>query len=105
MIPGVQHLGFIVPFYITQMYGQRWRMPSRGLCAECGEHRPRTYITGDDRPYCSDCIMFDLAEASPSDEMKREQRHPPPYPIETRYDKMMNVITDGANLRVYGAVQ
>jgi hypothetical protein len=99
--PGVRHAGFTIPFYITQKYGARWREPGRGVCSECEEHKDHVYMTWDDKPYCRDCMMFDLAEANPSDEIKREQRHPPTYPIETVYEKVKYAVADGADLRVY----
>lgn len=94
----VKHLGWVIPFAITQTQGQRWREPGRGVCHECGDRKPRVYVRGDGTIYCSDCIMFDLAEANPSDEMKREQRHPevPRVGIcyELRWDAIASVFTD-----------
>ena len=102
----VSHLGWRIDPLITALMGQRWRYPGRGKCAECGERKPQVYLRGDGSPYCTDCIMFDLAEAAPSDEMKREQHHPDVptgQRYEVRYDQIAGAVTDGADLSVYEA--
>lgn len=106
--PGIRYLGILIPHYIMWLGGKRWRMPERGVCTECGEHREHVYMRGDETPYCSDCIMFDVAEANPSDEMKQEQRHPASMAkvasgerLEIRYDTISGAIIDGADLRAY----
>lgn len=81
--PGVPYLGFSIPFYFIWNQGQRWRTPGGGRCSECDKRSSRVYIRGDSTPYCEECIAFDIVEANPSDEMKRDQLHPPTSPIET----------------------
>jgi hypothetical protein len=76
---GVRHLGFLVPIEITMIQGRQWRIPQRGVCAECLEHRPKVFVRGDGSLYCDHCIEFDLAEARPEGFI---QNHPAPFPIE-----------------------
>lgn len=106
--PGVRYLGILIPHDIMWLGGKRWRTPDKGVCAECGAHRERVYMRGDETLYCSDCIMFDLAEANPSDEVKMEQRHPSSMAkvasggrLEIRYDQIAGAILDNSDLRVY----
>jgi hypothetical protein len=95
---GVRHLGFAIPLDITLRQGQRDREPGRGVCAECGVKR-KCYVRGDGTLYCADCITFDLAEASPSDEVKKEQRHPPLEPTERLWEKVKGTFSDDFELR------
>lgn len=78
----VRHLGFEIPLGITNSQGARLRLPTPGMCAECEKPRIRVYVRGDNTRYCVNCIEFDIAEADPSDEVKREQRHPELHPTE-----------------------
>lgn len=84
----IRHIGFLIPLNITIKQGQRDRLPSGGKCVECGERRASVFIRHDGKPYCSDCIAFDLACATPSDEIKREQKHPPIAPTEMIFEKV-----------------
>lgn len=83
-----RHIGFEIPLSVTHKQGRRDREPSNGICVECNTRRPFLYRRHDNKPYCSDCIAFDLACASPSDEMKREQKHPPSTPSEMVFERV-----------------
>lgn len=76
---GVPHLGFVIPFYVTLLQGRYWRLPQRGICAECGQSRGKVYARWDGSLYCDHCIEFDLAESRPDGFV---QNHPAPLPIE-----------------------
>jgi hypothetical protein len=93
------HIGFLIPFPITMIQGRRWREPGGGRCFECAKRATKVYIRGDDTAYCADCIALDLASASPSDEVKREQKHPLPQPVENVYERLKGVFDDDFALR------
>jgi hypothetical protein len=99
---GVRYLGFTIPLTITHRDGSRpYSSPWRGICVECEQTREFVYIRWDIKPYCQQCLQFDLAESDPSDEIKRAQKHPPEFPIETPYWKVKGAVDDGLDLHVY----
>lgn len=98
---GIKWLGFTIPIAITTRQTPYYSRPGSGRCTECEESRDKVFVRWDGQPYCDRCIEFDIAEASPSDEMKREQPHPSLTPIETIYEKVKYAVNDGADLRVY----
>jgi hypothetical protein len=85
-VANLVHLGFAIPEYVTWKRGERYTYPGPGICVECGKPSGRTYARFDERPYCEDCIKFDLASAVIN--LAIEQRHPDIDPEEMVYDVM-----------------
>lgn len=77
-----RHLGFALPYDLMFRQGARDRSPGRGVCVECGKHRTRVYVLGDNRLYCVYCIHYVLANVK----TLFEQAKPPVIPIETMWE-------------------